>query len=337
MTRLALLLAVVGVAAATVLLARTGFAAVLSAFAAAGLGVLWASLVHAVPMALNARAWQVLVGRGRGRSLALFGWLVWIREGVNGLLPVARVGGEVATARLLIRAGVPGPQAVASLVVDLTIGIATQLLFTLAGVTVLAADTAGGPLVRASLVALAVTAPVLVVLAVAQRGGSFERVARAARSFVGRPLSGLVASGRRLDRATRAIHRSPLRLARCAAWQLAGWGAGAAELLVLLAFLGHPIAPLDALAVEAIVQAASSAAFLVPGALGVQEGGFAAAGAAVGLPPEISLALALGRRARDLVLFLPALVAWQWTEARSLLRVERSRERRPVGGARLRP
>ena len=337
MTRLALLLAVVGVAAATVLLARTGFAAVLSAFAAAGLGVLWASLVHAVPMALNARAWQVLLGRGRGRSLALFGWLVWIREGVNGLLPVARVGGEVATARLLIRAGVPGPQAVASLVVDLTIGIATQLLFTLAGVAVLAADTAGGPLVRASLVALAVTVPVLVVLAVAQRGGSFERVARAARSFVGRPLSGLVASGRRLDRATRAIHRSPLRLARCAVWQLAGWGAGAAELLVLLAFLGHPIAPLDALAVEAIVQAASSAAFLVPGALGVQEGGFAAAGAAVGLPPEISLALALGRRARDLVLFLPALVAWQWTEARSLLRVERSRERRPVGGARLRP
>ncbi len=95
---------------------------------------------------------------------------------------------------------------------------------------------------------------------------------------------------------------------------------------MLLAFLGHPVAPADAIAVEAIVQALSSAAFLVPGALGVQEGGFAAAGAALGLPPETALALALGRRARDILVFVPALVAWQWREGRWLLWIGRTRE-----------
>jgi hypothetical protein len=36
----------------------------------------------------------------------------------------------------------------------------------------------------------------------------------------------------------------------------------------------------------------------------------------IGLGPETGLALALARRLRDLVVFLPALVAWQVVEGR---------------------
>jgi len=58
---------------------------------------------------------------------------------------------------------------------------------------------------------------------------------------------------------------------------------------------------------------------MVPGALGVQEGGFLLFGSLLGLGPEVALALALARRVRDLVVFVPALVTWQLSEGRRLL------------------
>jgi uncharacterized membrane protein YbhN (UPF0104 family) len=136
---------------------------------------------------------------------------------------------------------------------------------------------------------------------------------------VGRRFAGVAGSARRIDRATAAVYRRRGRVLRCAAWQLAAWAAGGAEIWVFLAFAGHRVSAADALAVEAVVQALSSAAFLVPAALGVQEGAFAAVGAAIGLSPDAALALALARRARDALVLGPALVVWQAREARALL------------------
>jgi putative membrane protein len=319
MRRAAALLALIGVAVATALLAREGFVAVLGAFAAAGVGVVWSSLFHLVSMGLNARAWQLLLPRGRGSSLPFVGWLVWVREAVNGLLPVARVGGEVASARLLVHAGVPGPDAAASVIVDVTVGLATQLAFTFAGLGLLAAGHPGAALVRTVWIAAAVGVPVVLVLAAVQRAALFSRLARLARAIAGRRLEALASGAPRLDAAIDGIYRRRGRLLRCAAWQLAGWAAGAGEVWIFLRFQGAPVGIGDALAIEAVVQAASSAGFLVPAALGVQEGAFLAAGTAVGLLPGAALALALARRAREVLLFVPALVAWQAGEGRRLL------------------
>ncbi len=117
----------------------------------------------------------------------------------------------------------------------------------------------------------------------------------------------------------RLLYRRRARIAACTVWQLAGWIAGAGEIWLALRFLGSPVSLGDALIVESLAQAVSSAAFIVPGALGVQEGGFLVIGGLIGLGPEISLALALARRARDIIIFVPALLAWQASEGRRLL------------------
>ena len=319
MTRAALVLALAGIALATALVAREGAATVFEALAATGAGVVWSSALHAVPMTLNARAWKHLVGGGgRRRTLGFFTWLVWVREAVNGLLPVARVGGEVAAARLMIRRGVPAGPAVASLAGDTTISLATQGLFTLVGLALLAGRGGSGVLARAGGLSLAVAVAVVAILAVVLRRGLFETLGRVARAVAGGRLERLAVGGRRTDRALRAVSRRPRRVLGCAAWQLAGWLAGAGEICVWLVLLGAGFRPYDAVVIEALVQAASSAAFVVPGALGVQEGAFLALGTAVGLPPDVSLALAIFRRARDLIVFVPALLLWQGQEGRSL-------------------
>ena len=78
--------------------------------------------------------------------------------------------------------------------------------------------------------------------------------------------------------------------------------------------MGRPLDWPEAVAIEALIQAVSSAAFVVPGALGVQEGGFVLIGTALGVDAPTSLALAAARRIRDLVVYFPGLVAWQWAE-----------------------
>jgi hypothetical protein len=64
-------------------------------------------------------------------------WIQWIRESINTLLPVASVGGDVASMRLAHLRGVPGAQAASSVIVDTTVGLVTQVIFVLSGVALL--------------------------------------------------------------------------------------------------------------------------------------------------------------------------------------------------------
>jgi hypothetical protein len=74
---------------------------------------------------------------------------------------------------------------------------------------------------------------------------------------------------------------------------------------------------------ESAALAIRGAAFLVPGAVGVQEGGYILLGNLLNIPGEMALALSLIRRVRELVLGIPGLVAWQLVEAGHLLRHRR--------------
>ena len=71
---------------------------------------------------------------------------------------------------------------------------------------------------------------------------------------------------------------------------------------------------------ECVGQGIQTALCLVPGALGVREGGYVAVGGLLGIPGEAAFALALIRRVRELALGLPGLFAWQLVEGGRLLR-----------------
>jgi hypothetical protein len=64
---------------------------------------------------------------------------------------------------------------------------------------------------------------------------------------------------------------------------------------------------------ESLGQALRSAGFALPGGLGAQEGGIVAGGVLLGIAPEIALAVALVKRARELVYGVPGLIAWSLT------------------------
>jgi hypothetical protein len=63
-----------------------------------------------------------------------------------------------------------------------------------------------------------------------------------------------------------------------------------------------------------------TSAFVVPNAVGVQEGAYILLGATFGLTPEMALALSLLKRARDIAIGLPTLAVWQALESGRLWR-----------------
>ena len=68
---------------------------------------------------------------------------------------------------------------------------------------------------------------------------------------------------------------------------------------------------LNAIALEALLCTLRSIAAPVPAAIGVQEWGYAMLAPLFGLPAEMGVAVSLLKRAREIVLGVPALLYWQ--------------------------
>ena len=103
------------------------------------------TLYHLLPLDCDSLSWRELFpAANRPWPPHAFFWMRWIRNSVSSLLPVAGVGGDVVGARLAHQRGVSGAQATASMVVDITVGAATQLVFVIAGVMLLAAGSPTG-------------------------------------------------------------------------------------------------------------------------------------------------------------------------------------------------
>lgn len=306
-----------GLALFLYLVIEQGVAELAQALKAAGWGLALVAALHLAPMTADTLGWQRLVPAGARLPFATMLWARWIGESINALLPVAQVGGDLIKARLLGQRGMPGDIAGASVMVELTLAVFTQILFTLLGLTLLVLHLGGGRIAHTLLAGTAVLGVLLLAFAWAQRRGLFSALVAALGRCTGRrDWRALTDSAAALDRAISRTYADRRALLGCSGWLLAGWLLGAAEVWLVMELLGHPVGWAEALLLESLGQAVRAAAFLVPGALGVQEGTYLLLGTFLGLEPPLALALSLAKRARELILGLPGLAAWQMAESR---------------------
>jgi putative membrane protein len=239
---------------------------------------------------------------------------------VNSLLPVAQVGGHVVRARLLGRSQGDFVAAGAATIVDFTVGVFSQAVYTALGIALLLrmARVRGSNLNEALLVALALLVAGLVTLYVVQRGRLLAKVAGLFHKALAgnlRSMAGQLHSGAQaLDDAVSELYGRYGNLLRCVAWRLLTWLLHTAETWLIMRYLGAPVSWAEALILESLGTAVRNAAFPVPAGLGAQEGGFLLLGGALGISPPLCLALSLAKRARELIVGLPALAAWAWLE-----------------------
>jgi len=248
----------------------------------------------------------------------------WIRESVNSLLPVAQLGGNLVGIRLLMQRGISGALAGAGTTLDLTIEAMTQFLFTIAGIAAIGAmDVVRGQLFGGWGAwldgGLALMAAGLVGFVAAQRAGLMRLVEALALRF-GRVFPSLsVDSVRGLHGELMRLQQDRGALLRATCLHLFAWSLGVAETWIALAAMGIEVSPGQALVIESLGMAVRSAGFAVPGALGIQEGGFILVCGLFGIPADDAIALSMLKRVRELVVGVPGLIAWQWGEGRRLL------------------
>ncbi len=298
-----------GLALGGLLLARVGIDRVFDLFAQARWFLILVLPLRLVQFALTATAWRTVCRPGPPR-FRVFIVARWLREGVNSLLPVLPVAGLLAAVRVLLRAGVVVPLAVAATITDTTVELVSQIPFTLLGLALLVAEQGAGAVsvwMGSAVLLLCVLSAFLVP---AQRLGVARLAERSARrlGWAGR-IDGL-------DATLAGLQQHRRRLGVAALCHLIAWMLGGVEVWLALDALGHPVRPGPALVIESLGYAIRGAAFLVPGALGVQEGGFILVCDLFGVPPALGLALSLVKRLRDVVFGVPSLALWVRMERR---------------------
>jgi len=312
-----ILAVVAGIAAMVALVWRLGAVAVLhSLVAIGGLGFASVCLIHIALIALMGLAWSSLLP-GTRPWVAV--WGRFVRDAGSEVLPLSQVGGYVLGTRAVALAGVPPTRGAASTIVDVTLEFLGQIAYVALGLAWLVhlddATIAPGLVATGLAVAGALAAAFIVV----QRRGvrHVHRIAHIlGRGWAERTAAGAAALHAALD----AIYRRRGGVWASFLLHFACWIASASEIWVALRCAGQPIPFGSALVIESLVYALRTAAFVVPNAMGVQEGAYVLLGAGFGLGPEMALALSLLKRARDLAIGLPVLALWQAIEGGRLSR-----------------
>jgi putative membrane protein len=307
-----------GLALAAWLLQTYGFGRIMDLLGHAGwFGLTAVIAFHLVQLLFSASAWWVIAGRTQPQPRpGTFLLLRWIRESVNNLLPVAQIGGEFVASRLLRRRGVPLAAAIAGSVADVTMEMLTQIAFTLLGLFLLLHSVGDGG------IANTVTGGIVVALLLAGGflGAQWFGLAIAIEKGLMRLGKAFGWSGtdevKGLHAALIGCYRAPGRLALAAAWHSISWLLGGVEVCLALHVLGHGVGISAGLVIESLGQALKAVGFAIPGALGVQEGGYIVVCQLFGLSPEVAIALSLVKRLREVVLGVPGLIAWQGMEGK---------------------
>lgn len=308
-----------GLAAAIWAFGSTGFDSVVATAGQIGVSgfLLYCGYSLGVFVLLGGAWLAAAPGESIGR-LGLFSWARMVREAVSDLLPFSQIGGIVVGVRTLTLRDIGSARVYASFVVDMSTEMAAQLVFTVFGlammVTMLAAGGSAAALRPLILGGTAVMVAVMVMFFTGQRP-ALALAGRIAQHFL--PGSAVAMAG--VTDELRRIYARRGRVALAFILNLAAWIASALGGWLVLSMMGADISIWSALSLESLIFTLRSVAFAVPGAIGVQEAAYALAGPLFGLPPETALALSLAKRARDLALGLPTLLAWQLSEARTVI------------------
>ncbi len=263
-----------------------------------------------------ALCWRMLLRSQANGSFWLLAWGRLVRDATGEFLPFSQVGGYVLGARVISLGGVAVPDAVASTLVDITTEFLAQLIFVGVGLAVLTHLAPHNRLLLPVAIGLCIAVVMCVGLIIVQQGGS-----RIFRAIAQRVASSATIHVDRLQTALDETYRQRDRLAWASFFHLLCWFGTATASWVGFHALGVGISYTDAIAIEAMLHAIMAMAFFVPGRVGIQEAAYTLLAGMFGVPPDIALSLSLLRRARDFVIAVPVLLAWQGLEAKRLGKV----------------
>jgi len=306
MTRLTLVLLLLGGALLSGLVLHIGLATLAGEIQKLGWNLIWVMLPSIAVYVLDALGWRSTLGRHAEKIR--FDRLFMTRmagEAVNFTTPAAYLGGEPIKAYLLSRHNVPLVDGMASVITAKTTMTLAEVVFIMLGVglgAVLLSRSAD--VLVPSLLGLGLLGFGVWLFLAVQRFGLFMgllRLLERLRVRIGW-LQKREQKLRALDEAILAFYQQDRRgfLLSCLFF-FGGWLVGAVEVYLILYFLGLPVDWLMAIAIEALAVFAKGGTAFIPGSVGGQEAGTVLVFVAFGLTEAAGVTFALVRRVREIV------------------------------------
>ncbi len=300
------------------LILNQGMGELLAALSKIGWAIVLISFYQVVPLLLNTLGWWVLLDKQVSPGFGRLFLFRWICQSANNLLPVAQVGGEFIRARLLAHSS-GGSTAATSVMVDFTLGILTQAIFTLIGVLLLITQVGVGEQTQYLFIAALFAFIPLLLFYVVQRLGMIGLGAKLmAKMLPSEKWQQLAGGMHTVNETVMLLYRRHSLILSASLLRLSAWFSGVLETWLVFYFLGHPIGIGDAVIFECVGYAARSMAFVIPGAVGVTEAALVLVGSLMGVGAGPSLVLAMVKRIRELLIGVPGLLLWVNMENRKV-------------------
>lgn len=272
---------------------------------------LWGAVVvcavYFLAFLVDTASWHLMLPSLRLVPSRLFRlWKVrMVGEALNSLVPAGSLGGEPVKAVLLKRNyGVGYHEGGASLIMAKTVNLLALIGFCALGLVILhRGQTLAAPVRLAAEAALVALGLGVGGFFAVQRWHAASRAAAwLARRHFGPRLARFLAHIQEVEVHFLGFYGArPGRFAAAFGLSWLNWLIGCAELWTILWFLDRPISWTQAWAIEAVAQLARATFFFIPAGLGAVEGGLVLVIGAMTGAPSLGLAVAVVRRARELL------------------------------------
>ncbi|WP_342642564.1 lysylphosphatidylglycerol synthase domain-containing protein [Rhodoligotrophos ferricapiens] len=274
-------------------------------------------LIFALGFLFEVIAWALTFPRPLDAVWIIRLWCVnMVGEALSVVMPFGALGGEPFKAMLLNRHyGVPYGESAASLLIVQTMFALVQAPFVLVGLVLALQSNLLSPAVETAMTIAAIGLALfmgLMLIAIHRRWlkALTDRLQHSSRAgYLSAAIAGLEEVEQRIFGFMR---QDPRRFAAASVGFFLNWLMGAAEVWAILALIGHPLSFWDCWIIEAAIVLIRSATFFVPAHIGSLEAATVYVTAALTGSPDIGLALALIRRARELFWSAIGLAIGSW-------------------------
>jgi len=284
-----------------------------------GWSLLWLPLIWFPNLLPATQGWRLLFSNDRPTFIhALLA--MWMGRAVNNLVPTATIGGEIVKARLISSWGVSGINAIASVVVDKAMQALSVAIWGLVGVSTLLIYSTDDELALYATIGFVILLCCAIGFLIVQRLGMLGILATLGGKLIKTDYwQGVTFSAKEIDAVILDIYRHKLRIIFAVSLKTLSLILQTGEVWLACYLLGHPIGLLEAVLLKSLTTTLSDIAFIIPNAYGIQEGAYILIGAIIGLPADISLAVSLAVRIRDIVFDPAGLLTYQNIESKKLL------------------
>ena len=277
--------------------------------------MLFLFIAHIPTLFFDSLSWMILMKKKNFGLLWSF-IITWISQTAGKIMPTGNVTGEFVRIYLSVKKGMSTPEASSTVIGDLAIATFSLLLMAIISFSFVIGMSENVTLDNQKIFYIVCAITLMIFLSAIF---IFCIRKRLLKKLVLK-FKNLYQFSKKLKKTTINIIRLDYELYKLSFkikillyslfLRLFGWIGGAFEIYVFLFILGIDVSLFDVIIIEAFTGIARAVVFFIPAGLGVQEFAFILIGNFVGLSTPISFAMAIGRRIREILVGLPAIITW---------------------------